>query len=1253
MFRTVVPIAIGLVAVAALVVQYGTHRAREAALEELKPRLAAQSRFRVNLVRERQTTLRREVRFLANLPSIAGLVKDRSPSRKHGAQAALELTWKQHLEATLLGFAATDPEIVKLRFIGLADGGRELVRIDRHDSTVLAIPPQRLARDGDRDYFEAIASLQAGEVYLSELDLDREGGTPTLPHRLVLRAGTPIFDDQGILFGMVVVSIDAKPFLEAFQKNVLPPFGVYLTNARGEFLSNSGHPGIFDGFRPLRWEDEFARRGIADTEPRWIPRVGEDAGNVLAVGRQIPWDSETSVAPWYVWATYPDSALEARVSETRNIDILLAAGILGAGALLLWYYARHQREAKRRILSLNEELERQVRERTTELTQFAARQRAILANAGYAIISTDPDGLITLFNPAAEAMLGYAADDVVGRLTPLAFRAPEDIEARVAALSQERGEPVEPSFSILLAGAGADGPPIAREVTYLHRDGRRFPVLLTITSLRDESGTLLGYIGVSVDLTERRKFEEALRASTEAAVAANRSKADFLANMSHEIRTPMSAVLGLAYVLERRPLDPDSRELVRKLRRAGNSLRVLIDDVLDFSKIEGGHLELENVPYRLDDLLENLATIMGNTAGSKDLELAIGAPPAGAERLVGDAHRLEQILINLTGNAIKFTERGSVSVSIDLLSRTGDEMVLGFSVRDTGIGIPPDKIDGIFASFTQADTSTTRRFGGTGLGLAISRRLVEQMGGSIRVESEPGRGSHFRFTIATRAAAKEELDPGSLVHLDILVADDVELSRDAISSVAASMGWRPVAVDSGSEAIRETLERIGTEHPFDILLLDWKMPDLDGLATAIRLRTDLADRTPPIVLLATAYSREELANHPDSGKVDGILSKPVTGSSLYNAVVEATRRREEIAPLAAPGRARRLLGMRVLVVDDYEANRDLLRSIFVDEGAEVELAENGRAAVDWLEGHPDAVDIVLLDVQMPLMDGYTAARLLRANPLLSGLAIVALSAGVFEDEQDAALKAGMDAFVAKPFDVKELIETMLRLVGGKVATESVTTAGSPPPDEPTAPLDPARGIALWKSEAIYLRQLAKFAAEQRETAHELSALLEVGDVSGTSFVLHRLKGAAGVLQMPRLLAEIRRIEGVLRSGETPPASLDALHDALAATLAAAGALMEPGGGPTGSAETDPVTTPSPPDPGALLLALRIGLESDNRRRALAALDDLAGALSPARLEAIRRPLERFAFRDAEAALERIAAELANPDHPDPGKEGSA
>jgi len=638
-----------------------------------------------------------------------------------------------------------------------------------------------------------------------------------------------------------------------------------------------------------------------------------------------------------------------------------------------------------------------------------------------------------------------------------------------------------------------------------------------------------------------------LRQRTEEAMAANSAKTEFLANMSHEIRTPLSAVLGMAYILEKRVSDPDSRELVVKIRRAGNSLRRLIDDVLDFSKIEVGRLELENAPFALNDVLDNISAIMGAGAGDKDIELVIDAPIAGTARLVGDAHRLEQVLINLTGNAIKFTERGSVRLRIGVDDRSPDRVRLRFSVIDTGIGISAEKQAGLFSAFTQADTSTTRRFGGSGLGLAISRLLVEKMGGKIEIRSEEGRGSEFRFTAMFGIGDPLDVGEDSLAHLDVLVADDSELARDAISSVAGSMGWNATAVDSGEEAIRLTLARSEGPQAFDVLLLDWKMPGLDGLETMVRLRERLRSKVPPIVLLATAHSLQELADHPDSVKLDGILSKPVTGSSLYDAVLQARQRRTGARRVEQEPRGKRLVGIRVLVVDDNETNRELLETIFVEEGAQVHLAEDGAVAVQWLQAHARDVDIVLMDIQMPVMDGYAATRAIRGDSRMAGVPIIALSAGVFHEEREAAIRSGMDDFVSKPYLVRNLLETILRLVGRSAEMESSVSSGAFAGDEPPE-IGLAKGIELWMTENAYFERLRKFRSEQSGEVGVIAALLGEGDFSRASFALHRLKGVAGILQMGPLCEEIERMERAIRDGEDALPILPSLGLAMERTL---------------------------------------------------------------------------------------------------------
>jgi len=1136
-----------------LVLLIGTGEVRKRALAEIRARLSAQVALRVDLVNDREDMLRREALFLTSLPTVQEIAHSTKLAGPRRRGIDREASRKRQLATIFMGFARTNPEILHLRFLEVADNGKELVRVDRKDSSLVLVPSGQLDRLADRDDFIQTAKCKPGQVFLSELNLDRTNGVVDVPHLPILRAGAPIFDGDGSLTGMIFVSIDARPMLADFRKTLMAPFETYLTNEHGDYLSHprEGMAFGFDLGTPHRWEDEFQGIEPDDTAPHWVQCSSAPAGSVLVVkGRVLLDDFGHHLV---VVATYPESALQATVSRSRNTTLAVAAGILGLGGFLFFLFLRLQLGVRRRIEALNEDLEQQVRDRTSEIQSFSSLQRTILATAGYAIIASDTDGMITLFNPAAEAMLGYSSSEVVGLATPLKFRDVREMRKLAEDLSKKRGVPVPVGFEILLEDA-LDAR-LGKEWTFVRKDGSCLRVLLTVRPLRNQEGSVFGHLGMAVDLTERNKIEEALRASTAEAVAANRSKAEFLANMSHEIRTPLSAVLGLAHVLENHALEPEMRELVRKIRRAGTSLQILIDDVLDYSKIEAGHLELERAPFRLDDILDNIATIMGANAGSKNIELVIGAAPEGTTYLVGDSHRLEQVLINLTGNAIKFTERGSVNVSMELLSLVEDEATLRFSVRDTGIGIPLDKQRTIFDSFSQADSSTTRRFGGTGLGLAICRLLVEKMGGSIQVHSQVGEGCDFQFTTVLHKAPPDATDALPLPGLHVLVADDNEMSLEAIAAVATSIGWVAVAVRSGAEAIEETLARARTEHPFDVLLLDWKMPDLDGLSTVLQLRARMENRTPPIVLLATAFSREELGAHPDSRCVDGILSKPLTGSSLYNAVVGARHRRNGRMPRELAGHERRLSGIRVLVVDDNETIRGLMVAIFEDEGAKVNLAENGEIAVEWLRANPRSVDIVLMDVQMPVMDGYAAARAIRSTPLIADLPIVALSAGVFRSEQEAALESGMDDFLPKPFQVEDLVRVILHLTGTMTLVHTAPEKKSPTTPSSKDVIDIAFGLSQWKSRQTFYGRLRKFAAEYAGFAEDIAENMEGGDVQKVSFALHQLKGTAGILAMAEVAAQAERLGRIVHDGGDPRPSLPEFRESMDSALAAITALV--------------------------------------------------------------------------------------------------
>jgi signal transduction histidine kinase/CheY-like chemotaxis protein len=663
-------------------------------------------------------------------------------------------------------------------------------------------------------------------------------------------------------------------------------------------------------------------------------------------------------------------------------------------------------------------------------------------------------------------------------------------------------------------------------------------------------------------LLERTRLNTELALRVREAEAANAAKDRFLANMSHEIRTPMHAVLGLAYLLEKTELSGDARELVRKVHSAGRSLLGIINDILDYSKIEAGRLELENAPFSLDDVLDGLATVMATTAAGKDLELVIQPPPPGLVRLRGDALRLEQVLVNLVGNAIKFTEHGLVEVGLQLEAEDEHRVLLRFTVRDTGIGISKEQQTALFAPFTQADVSTSRRFGGTGLGLAICRRLVRMMGGDMGVNSTSGQGSEFWFTarLARDEAAEEAATrPSAPPRLHVLMVTARPELRLALQRGAAALRWTAHTVDDATQAAQALTQRAAQGSGFDAVVLD--MPaGPDGLATLQALHAATATLPAPraLVLLASAAAapalRDELPAEPGVGPVDAVLVKPVTPAMLLAAVQRARQRPHDAAvtarrsSAAAPRPPGRLQGLRMLVVDDSAINREVAQGIFSREGALVALAENGERALQWLLAHVQAVDIVVMDVQMPVMDGYEAMHEIRRRPQLAGLPVVALSAAAMPAEREAAMAAGMDGFIVKPLDVESAVALIRRLTGRTELPpkpdDAVPGAQQATPAAVAAPawpgLDVAQALAMWGDEALYRQCLRDFVQEHGDTARAMAE----ADAQAAAALAHKLKGAAAQLALADVRARAEEAELVFKTGLSAQATLAALQAAL-------------------------------------------------------------------------------------------------------------
>ena len=534
-----------------------------------------------------------------------------------------------------------------------------------------------------------------------------------------------------------------------------------------------------------------------------------------------------------------------------------------------------------------------------------------------------------------------------------------------------------------------------------------------------------------------RESEGSLILARDQAEAASRAKSEFVANMSHEIRTPLNAVLGMAHLLGNTELSSDQQKYLEMIRLSGNSLLSILNDVLDFSKIEAGRMELSPAPFQLSTVLEAVATIMSVNAGEKDLELAIGVEPDVPQALVGDAHRLQQILINLAGNAIKFTETGYVYVLVQLATlppMPGHTMPvqMRFTVRDSGIGIAPELQTQLFAPFSQADASMTRRFGGTGLGLAISRRIAALMGGAIEVASVPGRGSSFTLTVTLTATSDPSTSAGQQAPR-LLVVDDDETSGGYLCKTIRARRWEAERAASGKEAL-ERLEQ--ADAHFDAVLVDWNMPGMDGVEAMQAMRQTRRGAELPILLMVSAFGQGKLLHVDGAAAADAVLLKPVTAARLAEAVQIAASTRKarnangadgaaQVNEEPAPPAGLRLDGVRLLLVEDNPINQLVAKSMLTFAGASIEAVDNGRAAVELLATEAHRFDLVLMDVQMPEMDGFEATRRIR-NDLKLDLPVLAMTAGVLHSEREQCIACGMNDFIAKPIDVDEMLQTIAR-----------------------------------------------------------------------------------------------------------------------------------------------------------------------------------------------------------------------------------
>ncbi len=882
-----------------------------------------------------------------------------------------------------------------------------------------------------------------------------------------------------------------------------------------------------------------------------------------------------------------------------------------------------------------------------ELHESRERFKSIFDNMQDAYLRSDAAGVITLVNPATVRFLGYAkAEELLGKSIIediwVNKENRQELSARLARTGQVHGFRAE----------------------FRRLDGSIWIAEVNIRIILGSQGEVVGMEGIARDVSERLRFEQVCLEAKNAAEAATRAKADFLANISHEIRTPMNAIVGLTHLALKTPVTPRQSDYLTKIETSALNLLALVNDVLDYSNAESGVLELESTPFELRHILSTVSAAVSARAEEKGLRLVVLAHPDVPQMLVGDAVRLGQVLINLTGNAVKFTEKGAVRLSIELVARHGEKAKIAFHVADTGIGIPETQMAHLFDPFTQADSSLTRQFGGTGLGLAICKQLVERMGGQISVESIPGQGSTFSFVLEFWVPAVTSLHqaepPAELKSLRVLAIDDNDASRTRLLEVISGLGLKVTGTASGPAGLEELARAAKAgERLYDLVLLDWNMPGMDGIETATRIRTGLRLEKRPAILMVTDHGREEIIRQADLLGLEGFLLRPLTSPVVLDTIVEIfTRdRRAQGAPeLARKGETLpelKLAGTHVLIVEDNAINQQVAREILEAEGVLVDVAENGAQAIEILKKSATDFDAVLMDLQMPKMDGYQATRMIRLGLKNQILPVIAMTAHTSDAEKESCLRAGMNDHVAKPVNAKQLYDVLTRwiAIGGYRQRIAAPAKVAVAPEDPAAFPDSLPGLdvragmeRLRGNRALLVRLLGDFSRQASEIVASIRTLIDQNEWESARRQAHTLKGISGNLSAFEMYSTVQQLDTAFLKGEMArvPEIMASLETALLHVTAASAYLSAR---IESRAAVPAALSPGSSDTGRLSAKL---IEFDRllRKNSLQATrifasirqDAAFGAFSE-KVDLIEQHLARLDFKGARKFVDEIAREL--------------